>query len=117
MLHTIMGRTYDPDYLVSIDGRVMSLDREIDLGAKGVRVYPSTVIKPNLTHNGYHRVQLSKGHRVMVHRLVLLTFKGDYNGLETDHINANKIDNRLEMVTRSENQLRVLAKRNIELWQ
>jgi len=58
--------------------------------------------------NGYRRVGLHKNgklHRILVHRLVMLTFVGASN-LQVNHINGIKNDNRLEnleYVTISEN--------------
>ena len=67
-------------------------------------------LKRRLTINGYNRIALSKGgkyHYIMVHRIVASMFISGYKeGLEVNHINGNKLDNRvenLEWVTKSQN--------------
>lgn len=61
------------------------------------------------TRKGYFRCTLCKDKktkRYFVHRLVILTFKEESN-LEVNHIDGNKINNKLdnlEYCTRSENQ-------------
>lgn len=68
-------------------------------------------MKPNLDKKGYCRVHVSSGRKnqkfLSVHRLVYETFIGKIpEGLEIDHINAIRSDNRLEnlrVVTHKEN--------------
>lgn len=68
-------------------------------------------MKPNLDKKGYCRVHVSSGRKnqksLSVHRLVYETFVGKIpEGMEIDHINAVRDDNRLEnlrVVTHKEN--------------
>jgi uncharacterized protein YerC len=87
-----------PNYEVSNQGNVKSLKYNI-------------ILKPQIIGSGYLMVDLCKNgtkQRFLVHRIVLSTFKGfqqDKN--QVNHINGNKLDNRLvnlEWNTRSENQ-------------
>ncbi len=72
------------------------------------------VLKPRISHNGYQRVGLYRGPpgdkratQHFVHRLVLETFTGPCPpGMECDHRNRDKTDNRLSNIrwcTRREN--------------
>lgn len=63
-------------------------------------------LKPYKKHNGYLCVKFGKKHH-HVHRLILSTWTYE-SKLECNHINGNKIDNRLEnleWVTKSQNML------------
>lgn len=57
-------------------------------------------LKPSTTHNGYGRVNLAKNKHYkkrFVHNLIWETFKGKIpDGMQVNHINENKLDNRLE---------------------
>lgn len=54
------------------------------------------LLKGNIVH-GYVRVQLAKGAKhELVHRLVMEAFVGVATGLDVDHINGVRSDNRLE---------------------
>ena len=75
-------------YFVSNQGRVAS--------KKGDSYVP---LKLHQTSGGYHKVRLSrsgKRHEFKVHRLICLVFLGPANGLQVNHLNAKKTDNRLE---------------------
>lgn len=69
------------------------------------------ILNPEITEFGYKRITLTKDKvrkRIMVHRLVLLTFVGDppEDKTDTNHKNKDRSDNRLcnlEWVTPSEN--------------
>lgn len=87
-----------PNYKVSVDGTII-----------GKRGKP---MKGCIDHCGYLEVTIScypqKSKRVLVHRLILSTFKPVENmeNLQVNHINGIKTDNRLdnlEWCTRSEN--------------
>lgn len=55
-------------------------------------------LKPQLCTNGYQFVCLSKNgivKQMLVHRIVAISFWGMKDGMEVNHINENKADNRL----------------------
>lgn len=73
---------YDERYQVSNLGRV-----------KG----PKKLLKLSKLSNGYHVVNIGKGNTKYVHRLVMETFvPNNTNAPTVDHLNRNRIDNRLE---------------------
>ena len=79
-------------YQVSNLGRIKSLKRPYGLKEK--------ILKPQIDHRGYYRVDLWKqsiGKHYKVHRLVWETFNGSIpEGFQVNHINEIKSDNRLE---------------------
>jgi hypothetical protein len=87
-------------YKVSSEGRLWSSRRR-------------RVMKPCHRRNGYRQIVLyrrGKGKTCLVHRLVVLAFPGpkpsDLDGLEVNHANGSKSDNRrsnLEVMTRKQN--------------
>ena len=85
------------DYQVSDHGRVMSLKGKTP-----------RYLKPTLTHNGYYRVCLD-GEYCRVNRLVWEVFNGPIpDGMQVNHINEIKTDNRLEnlnLLTNQENSV------------
>lgn len=95
---------FDSFILASSDGQVGILC----LTARGSEI---KVRKPLLTPKGYHVITLplqpvKKRRHYFVHRLVMLAFVGDSGGLEVNHKNGIKTDNRLsnlEYCTRQEN--------------
>lgn len=97
-------------YQVSNLGRVKSLER-FRKGKNGSLVtVKERILKPKLTHRGYYRVDLWKQSIVKhykVHRLVYEVFNGSIpEGLQVNHINEIKTDNRLEnlnLMTAKEN--------------
>ena len=105
-------------YKVSSEGRVKGVKRVIKYSDGRVFNYPEKVLKSNAASNGYCQVKFGrKWHRV--HRLVAIAFL--YNPQdkpEVNHINGNKMDNRLcnlEWATKSENGLhsfRYLGRKN-----
>lgn len=101
---------YVGKYEVSSWGRVKSLSRVVEgKCGRGRRLYPERFKAFDL-NKGYHRVSLFKGsqrERMQVHVLVMLVFVGPKpEGMEVNHIDGNKLNNRLdnlEYCTRSEN--------------
>ena len=92
------------DYAVSTLGRVRRL-------TKGRSTWPGRILKPARNRGGYLRVSLRGGGKHVtrhVHRLMASAFLWPREGLEVNHKNGDKTDNRLanlELVTRSENIL------------
>ena len=85
------------DYLVSSDGRIMSLK-------KGIK----HELKPGLSGRGYLTVSLDNGHTKPIHRLVAKAFIPNPDTKPAvNHIDGNKQNNRvdnLEWCTKSENE-------------
>jgi hypothetical protein len=100
-------------YEVSNKGNVRSLDRII-IDSKGRKTRRAgKLLKNILMADGYYGVSLGRNGRKKVHRLVLESFIGP-SDLHCDHLNSNKIDNRienLEYVTIAENNIRAWKKR------
>lgn len=100
---------YEGLYQVSNLGNVKSLPRK---GTKG------KILKQHIKFGGYLAVALTKNHKTKwfrVHRLVLDNFRPnkDSEYLQVDHINSNRIDNRLEnlqWLTQTENVRKACAK-------
>lgn len=87
-------------YRASNLGRVKSLSR-FRKGKNGSLVsVKEKILKPQLNNNGYYIVRLFKnsiGKWYSVHRLVWKVFNGSIpEGLQVNHINEIKTDNRLE---------------------
>ena len=82
-------------YQVSNLGRVKSLERFDALGHKR----KEKILKPLISSIGYYLIGLCKNSKVrfyLVHRLVWLAFYGSIpEGLQVNHINEVKSDNRL----------------------
>lgn len=101
---------YEGWYEVSDLGRVRSVDRIVDHEKDGSARRRTHILKPAPNTSGYPIVVLCKNSvnwTVPVHRLVSLAFLNDgSDGLEINHIDGNKRNNRLcnlQRVTRSEN--------------
>jgi len=73
------------------------------------------ILKPDINNCGYKRVTLSKDgkpFRFFIHRLVAETFIGYQEGMEVNHINGDKLDNRIDNLgwcTSSENKQHALS--------
>lgn len=101
---------YEGCYQISNKGRVKSIGRVVSSLKCKRKTVPTRILCQNINKvNGYASVQLSsKGmkKRVTIHRLVAFAFIEYTEGKEVNHINGNKLDNRLEnleFVTKSEN--------------
>lgn len=105
---------YEGLYQVSNMGRVRSLDRIVNQKGRKDRFFKGTILKPSINHAGYYGVSLSLNCRVkdyQIHNLVAETFIGKEKDKIVDHINFNKLDNKvsnLQYLSRSENALRSL---------
>ena len=91
---------YEGIYQVSNLGRVKSLERFRKGKNDSLASVKEKIFKPQIDHRGYYRVELWKqsiGKRYKVHRLVWEAFNGSIpEGLQVNHINEIKTDNRLE---------------------
>ena len=104
---------YEGFYQVSDVGRVRSMDRVITDRDGIMRKYKGRVLKPSIIHSGYEQVRLCNDggcNAKKVHRLVLETFEPHVNmgDLDVNHIDGNKLNNRLtnlEWLTRRDNVL------------
>lgn len=102
--------TISPDYQVSSFGRVRSLDRKRLVfrknGTQHLQSFRGKNIILQRNHDGYMMLRVD-GKAISAHRLVALVFcEGWEEGLQVNHKNGIKDDNRpdnLEWVTNSEN--------------
>lgn len=89
-----------PGYQVSDKGRIRTLDRLVKSKNNSYRSVKGQIIKPYLTSFGYLRANLWENQHYktyFIHRLVWETFKGPVpKGMQVNHINEDKTDNRLE---------------------
>lgn len=105
---------YEGLYQVSPDGQVRSLDKFVNnkFGIKN-KLFKGRLMKPLIGKTGYYYVQLVDKNGIQKHRknhrLVALTFiPNPENKPFVNHINGNKLDNRienLEWCTASENNI------------
>lgn len=109
-------QNYENLYIISEDGKVFSLDRNI-IGSDEI-IYPKKGKELSISVNkqtSYLQVDLwknGKGKRFYIHRLLAITFiTNPYNKPEVNHIDGNKQNNcleNLEWVTSSENSIHAL---------
>ena len=112
---------YEDFYLVSDMGNIRSVDRKVE----GIRygkpyefILKGRMMSFCVDNKGYYRVGLSKNCETKthkVHRLVAEAFIGDVEGLQVDHINTVRTDNRVEnlrIVTNKENANNPLSKQH-----
>lgn len=99
-------------YQVSTFGRVKRLKRRFVIRGKEFIKSQEKILTPSVSDKGYGSVVVTNGvdrKRYTVHRLVAEHFiPNDENKPQIDHINKNKMDNRIEnlrWVTNSENQM------------
>lgn len=102
---------YEGLYQVSSMGRVKSLSREM-INGRNFFISKDRILKPCVDTTGYYTLNLWKDrrpHTSKVHKLVAIAFLGHYpcgQGTVLDHINGDKLDNRLtnlQMVTSRQN--------------
>lgn len=101
---------YEQMYLISNQGRVMSIARPRKNGKSNKYIQKTQMIKPRKSGRGYLCVDLKKDKikkRYMIHNLVAKHFVANpYNKKIVNHIDGNKINNyykNLEWVTHQEN--------------
>lgn len=107
---------YEGYYQVSNMGRVCSVAHDIIMKNGVIKhVKNKILILHEGGNNTYLQAYLHKDNTIcnkLVHRLVVTTFQGTIpKGLEVNHINGNKHDNRLcnlEIVTSKENKLHAI---------
>lgn len=82
-------------YLISSFGRVKSLSRNVICGT-WLRKTNERILKNNIGTNGYYYVVIG-GKTRYIHKLVSDAFlENTYKLSDVDHINENKLDNRIE---------------------
>jgi len=95
-------------YEVSDLGRIKSLPRERSNG-KGRWISREKILSHGVNQNGYEHVTLQvkgKSKSLRVHSIVSAAFLGERNGLDIDHIDGNKRNNRadnLQLISRRAN--------------
>lgn len=100
---------YEGIYQVSNLGEVKSLSRIVDRGLLPNRFQKERILKKSINAQCYYVVNLTKQSKQKVHTvhsLVAMCFIGERKGLDTNHIDSNKLNNclnNLEYVSRREN--------------
>jgi len=82
---------YEGKYAVTENGEVWSYPKHTRKDM--------ILLKPRKRKNGYQALFLCDGKNVesfYVHRIVAMTFLGNIDGMDVNHINGNRADNRLE---------------------
>lgn len=91
--------SYSPYYKISNYGRVKSIERIIVRSDGYTKSINERILRPNIGTSGYLYVNCSKKGKnktIYIHQAVALAFIGEPNGMDVDHINSIKTDNRLE---------------------
>lgn len=93
-------------YMISTLGRIKSVSRYVRCGG-GVRSVKGRILNPTTNSNGYKLITI-RNKTYYIHHLMAMTFLGHESkkGLVIDHINNNRLDNRLEnlkVITHREN--------------
>ena len=100
---------YEGLYQASTCGRIKSLPHYTMSSVGKKRKFESRIISQRSVAQGYLQVTLyksGKSKQCLVHRLILITFTSDKQGLEVNHKDENKTNNHLsnlEWVTSKEN--------------
>ena len=95
---------YEGLYQVSNLGNVKSLPKNVKMPNGGLRIQKEKILKHVIDKKGYCAVcfhKNSKGKSIRIHKLVAITFLNHKpNGMKivVDHINNDKLDNRLENI-------------------
>ena len=91
---------YEGRYQASNRGRIRSLNRIITTSRGRKMTIKETILKPEKVFDGYERVCLSKNGKDKHYRVATLVYEAFLGpipeGLEIDHINGIRTDNRLE---------------------
>lgn len=92
-------KNYEGYYQINENGEIKSVDRTIKK-KNGVWTLKGKPLRANIATNGYKYVVLSKDGKTKtcyIHRMMAETFLNEeHDGLEVNHINGIKTDNRLE---------------------
>lgn len=92
-------KNYEGFYVINENGEVSSVERVVKCGYNRTRTSKGRLLRPNIGTNGYYYVVLSKNGATKthyVHQLVAEAFLEKPEGYcEIDHINGDKLDNRL----------------------
>lgn len=92
---------YEGFYKISNHGRVKSSDRRVNARGGRTALRKGQILKHNLSgpKRDYPCICLCVNKQkktIKIHRLVALVFIGDPNGLTVDHIDGNKLNNRVD---------------------
>jgi hypothetical protein len=107
-------KDYEGLYEVSSLGRVKSLPKKVGINKE--YLLKEKIMKPTVMNSGYLKTNLSKNNikkSITIHKLVAVTFlnhKQCGHKLVIDHINRDKLDNRVEnlrVVTSRENSIKI----------
>ncbi len=89
---------HEDSHEVSSGGMVRSVKRTIYFSDGRVRVFPQKMICGSFGSHGYRGVSIGKNRKqvtTLVHRIVADAFIGPANGMQVDHIDFNKKNNRV----------------------